>query len=246
MKNDIMIYTVKDNYVLGDNIQSSVLAFAFSLAAQIERDMIALRTKEALMVRKKAGVILGTPRSPKKVSRVSDDQMAVMIRMAEDGHSLVKIAETVKLHRLTVGYHLANNSQFKGCLHGYKITYANGNTFHMTRRNAAENGLYYKHISSAVEKGIDLSHIGISKAEPVYRPISIQIRESVKVSSNVNIERDFMEKLIDQGYTIPEIHQKLPNVTYDEIYDYIADDTFLSMEYRKKGQNRVRKPKERR
>ena len=53
MKKGAMLYTVKDNYVLGDNIQSTVLAFAFGLAAQIERDMISMRTKEAL-ARKKA------------------------------------------------------------------------------------------------------------------------------------------------------------------------------------------------
>ncbi len=47
MKKGAMLYTVKDNYILGDNIQSTVLAFAFGLAAQIERDMISMRTKEA-------------------------------------------------------------------------------------------------------------------------------------------------------------------------------------------------------
>lgn len=57
MKRNAMLYTVKDNYILGDNIQSTVLAFAFGLAAQIERDMISMRTKEALARKKAEGAM---------------------------------------------------------------------------------------------------------------------------------------------------------------------------------------------
>ncbi|MDR3302510.1 MAG: recombinase family protein, partial [Spirochaetaceae bacterium] len=42
------VWTIKDNYRLGDDIQSKVLAFAFGLSAEIERDLISQRTKEAL------------------------------------------------------------------------------------------------------------------------------------------------------------------------------------------------------
>jgi DNA invertase Pin-like site-specific DNA recombinase len=61
MQKKAQLYTVKDNYILGDNIQSTVLAFAFGLAAQIERDMISMRTKEALARKKAEGVKLGHP-----------------------------------------------------------------------------------------------------------------------------------------------------------------------------------------
>ena len=56
MKTGCKIYTVKD-----DNIQSKVLAFAFGLAAEIERQMIRQRTKEGLRLRMKLGVLLGRP-----------------------------------------------------------------------------------------------------------------------------------------------------------------------------------------
>lgn len=55
------LYTVKDGYELGDNIQSKVLAFAFGLSAEIERELISKRTKEGLRKRKQDGVHLGRP-----------------------------------------------------------------------------------------------------------------------------------------------------------------------------------------
>ena len=48
MNNDIKVFAIKENYELGNNISSKVLAFAFGLSAEIERDLISQRTKEAL------------------------------------------------------------------------------------------------------------------------------------------------------------------------------------------------------
>ncbi len=61
MEQGCVIYTVKDKFVLGDDIQSKVLAFAFGLSAEIERQMIRQRTKEGLKLRMKLGVLLGRP-----------------------------------------------------------------------------------------------------------------------------------------------------------------------------------------
>lgn len=59
---EINIYAVKGNWQLDNSIQSKIIAMAFSMAAEIERDLISQRTKEALAARKKAGITLGRPK----------------------------------------------------------------------------------------------------------------------------------------------------------------------------------------
>ena len=56
MIKETCVLTVKERYELGNNINSKVLAFAFGLSAEIERDLISQRTKEALAYRKAAGM----------------------------------------------------------------------------------------------------------------------------------------------------------------------------------------------
>lgn len=65
MTKECRVWTIKDNYRLGDDIQSKVLAFAFGLSAEIERNLISQRTKEALSRKKAEGIILGRPKGKK-------------------------------------------------------------------------------------------------------------------------------------------------------------------------------------
>lgn len=62
MENGVIIYTVKERYKLGEDLTSKVLAFAFSISAEIERSLISQRTKEALKRKKAEGVKLGRPK----------------------------------------------------------------------------------------------------------------------------------------------------------------------------------------
>jgi len=61
METEAKVFTTKERYELGNTISSKVLAFAFSLSAEIERSMISSRTKEALARKKSEGVRLGRP-----------------------------------------------------------------------------------------------------------------------------------------------------------------------------------------
>lgn len=62
----IKIYTVKGGWQLDDTIQSKGMAMVFSMAAEIERDLISKRTKEALNSVRASGVKLGRPKGPGK------------------------------------------------------------------------------------------------------------------------------------------------------------------------------------
>lgn len=62
----IRVYSVKGNWHLDQSLQSRILALAFSMASEIERDLISQRTKEALRFRKAQGLKLGRPRGPGK------------------------------------------------------------------------------------------------------------------------------------------------------------------------------------
>jgi putative DNA-invertase from lambdoid prophage Rac len=62
MEKSVKVFTTKERYELGNNINSKVLAFAFSVSAEIERSMISARTKEALARKKSDGKRLGRPK----------------------------------------------------------------------------------------------------------------------------------------------------------------------------------------
>ncbi|CAN5818271.1 recombinase family protein [soil metagenome] len=66
LEKGINVYAIKGNWQLDDSIQSKIVAIVFSMAAEIERDLISRRTIEALKARKAAGVKLGRPRGKGK------------------------------------------------------------------------------------------------------------------------------------------------------------------------------------
>lgn len=62
----LCVYSVKGNWQLDQSIQSKIIALAFSMAAEIERDLISQRTQEALRFKKEQGIVLGRPKGPGK------------------------------------------------------------------------------------------------------------------------------------------------------------------------------------
>jgi len=58
IQKEVILYSTKEGYIFQDDINSKVLGFAFGLVAEIERNLISIRTKEALARRKKEGMTL--------------------------------------------------------------------------------------------------------------------------------------------------------------------------------------------
>lgn len=102
MKCGAKVYTVKDGYELGDNIQSKVMAFAFGLSAEIERELISQRTKEALLRLKKEGKKLGREKGSKNKKRKLDDKIEILNDMLLKKIPKTKIAKKLKVSVPTI------------------------------------------------------------------------------------------------------------------------------------------------
>ena len=101
MERGVKIWTIKDGYRLGDDIQSKVLAFAFGLSAEIERNLISQRTKEALARCKSEGKILGRRPGKAMFVRLSGHEKEIQ-KMIKDGKNKVEIGQRFGVHRQTV------------------------------------------------------------------------------------------------------------------------------------------------
>ena len=102
MKKECRVWTVKDHYRLGDDIQSKVLAFAFGLSAEIERNLISQRTKEALDRKRAEGVQLGRPKGAlSKSVKLSGKEPAIRV-LLDEGTSYAQIARLLHVDRSTL------------------------------------------------------------------------------------------------------------------------------------------------
>ena len=190
MEKGCIIYTVKDKFVLGDDIQSKVLAFAFGLSAEIERQMIRQRTKEGLRLRMKLGVLVGRP-----IGRLSENVKldAVKDKVIEQynwGVPLRRLAENFNVDRNTISRTLAR----------WGIT--EKKDWQKKQRNET-----YK-----------------------YEPYKV-----------VNLDMQKCIQLISEDKTIPEIAERFPEYSYEQVYDTILCNQELNNLYRKHGQLKLKR-----
>lgn len=91
LEKNITIYSTKDGYAFDNTINSKVLCFAFGLVAEIERNLISMRTKEALALRKAEGVILSRKKgSITKLKILVDNELEIIDRLKK-GESMASI-----------------------------------------------------------------------------------------------------------------------------------------------------------
>lgn len=102
MSKECQVWTIKDNYRLGEDIQSKVLAFAFGLSAEIERNLISQRTKEALARKKAEGVILGRPKGRLSTKVKLSGKENTIRDLLDQGLSKSAIARIFKVNRMTL------------------------------------------------------------------------------------------------------------------------------------------------
>ena len=106
----VLIISIKENFKTGDNIESKVIAFAFSLSAEIERQLISQRTKEALSLLKSQGVKLGRKPGTKNKTNIYLENKDEINSMIEKKYSISDIARKLKVHRNTLYKYIRDNS----------------------------------------------------------------------------------------------------------------------------------------
>ena len=106
MEQDVTVYTIKEGYTLGNNLNSKVLAFAFSLSAEIERAMISQRTKEALARKRSEGKRLGRPKGALSKTTKLTGKEGVIKELLAKRVGVSAIARILGVHRLTVANYI--------------------------------------------------------------------------------------------------------------------------------------------
>ena len=147
MKVNAKVWTIKDNYRLGDDIQSKVLAFAFGLSAEIERDLISQRTKEGLALRVKEGVVLGRPKGSKPSKTKLTGKEKEIKELLKKKCSKSEIGRRLNVNRATVDRFMKD----------HKISNIKGRPVYKTRKPKLAGR--EEEIKKLIEKGFNRNEL---------------------------------------------------------------------------------------
>ena len=121
LNKNCQVWTIKENYKLGNDIQSQVLAFAFGLSAQIERNLISQRTKMSLDHIKAKGQKLGRPLGSQSRRLKLSRNLKKIQTMLNQGLTKKNIARTMTVHSITLRRFLRRNHIERNMIPGMKI-----------------------------------------------------------------------------------------------------------------------------
>lgn len=110
LEKGVQVRTIKEGYELGDNIQSKVLAFAFGLSAEIERNLISERTKSGLLRAVKEGKKLGRPKGKKPSRYKLTGKDRIICRARAEGESKSAIARKLGVAWITLDRYMKRMS----------------------------------------------------------------------------------------------------------------------------------------
>ncbi len=102
LNKNCQVWTIKENYRLGNDIQSKVMAFAFGLAAEIERNLISQRTKASLANLKASGKKLGRPFAAESKKLKLTHNTKKIQELLNNGISKSQIARMLGVQRSTL------------------------------------------------------------------------------------------------------------------------------------------------
>ena len=98
----VILHSTKEGYTFGDDLNSKILGFAFGLVAEIERNLISIRTREALAVRQACGMKLGRPFGTCPKPTVLTENRDEVFNMLKTGATWQSIADTYQTSVSTV------------------------------------------------------------------------------------------------------------------------------------------------
>jgi PLP dependent protein len=107
IKKGVILYSTKEGYVFQNDINSKVLGFAFGLMAEIERNLISMRTKEALARRKQEGKHLGRKKGDMPKMKILAENKKQLLKEQKKGTSCSELARRMgesKVQEMTAKY----------------------------------------------------------------------------------------------------------------------------------------------
>ena len=99
LEKEVNIIAIKENYKLTNTLEAKVIAFAFSIASEVERRLISLRTREALARKKAEGIKLGRPKNVSMKLTGKENEIKELI---SSGIPKTQICKKFKISRSTL------------------------------------------------------------------------------------------------------------------------------------------------